>query len=52
MRFVGRLETVVLNLVVRRAEIEQREVLGVGRLDLAEGLMGDNWKKVHLFAFN
>jgi len=42
----------VLNLIVRRPEIEQREVLDVGRLDLAEGLMGDNWKKVHLFAFN
>jgi len=42
----------VLNLIVRRPEIEQREVLDVGTLGLAEGLVGDNWKKVHLFAFN
>lgn len=34
----------VLELIVRRPEREQREVLTEGRLDLAEGLVGDNWR--------
>lgn len=34
----------VLELIVRRPQIEAREVLEVGELDLVEGLVGDNWK--------
>ena len=34
----------VLQLIVRRPESEQREVLKEGRLDPADGLVGDNWK--------
>ena len=34
----------VLALIVRRPQVEAREVLEVGTLDLAEGLVGDNWK--------
>ena len=34
----------VLELIVRRPQIEAREVLKVGELDLVEGLVGDNWK--------
>ena len=34
----------VLALIVRRPQIEAREVLKVGELDLVEGLVGDNWK--------
>lgn len=34
----------VLEMIVRRPEIDQREVLDEGHLDLAEGLIGDNWK--------
>ncbi len=34
----------VLKLIVRRPQTEQREVLEEGRLDLAEGLVGDNWR--------
>ena len=33
----------ILELIVRRPVSEQREVLTVGQLDLAEGLVGDNW---------
>jgi len=33
----------VLKLIVRRPETEQREVLGKGRLDVNNGLVGDNW---------
>ncbi len=36
---VGRLE-----LIVRRPQVEEREVLMEGELDLAEGLVGDNWR--------
>lgn len=32
-----------LALIVRRPTTETREVLEVGELDLAEGLVGDNW---------
>lgn len=34
----------VLKLIVRRPQVEAREVLEVGELDLVEGLVGDNWK--------
>jgi hypothetical protein len=34
----------VLELIVRRPQREEREVLAEGRLDLAEGLVGDNWR--------
>jgi hypothetical protein len=34
----------VLELIVRRPEIDARELLDEGHLDLAEGLIGDNWK--------
>ena len=33
-----------LELIVRRPQIEAREILEVGQLDLVEGLVGDNWK--------
>ncbi|MEK7728855.1 MAG: methyltransferase domain-containing protein, partial [candidate division KSB1 bacterium] len=33
-----------LELIVRRPQIEAREVLEVGELDCSEGLIGDNWK--------
>jgi hypothetical protein len=34
----------VLELIVRRPQTGEREVLDAGELDLAEGLVGDNWK--------
>ncbi len=34
-----------LLLIVRRPAVSQREVIGVGELDLAEGLVGDTWSK-------
>jgi hypothetical protein len=34
----------VLELIVRRPRVEQREVLEEGRLDLVEGLVGDSWR--------
>ena len=34
----------VLALIVRRPQIDGREVLEEGELDLAEGLVGDNWR--------
>ena len=34
----------VLELIVRRPRSGEREVLDEGELDLAEGLIGDNWK--------
>ena len=33
----------VLRLIVRRPAIDEREVLDEGRLDLAQGLVGDTW---------
>lgn len=33
----------VLNLIVRRPRIDEREVLREAELDLREGLVGDNW---------
>ena len=35
----------VLELIVRRPRINEREVLEEGELHLAEGLVGDSWKK-------
>jgi hypothetical protein len=35
----------VLRLIVRRPEVDRREVLAEGRLDLVEGLVGDTWKR-------
>lgn len=34
----------VLELIVRRPQIEEREVLEEGELDPVEGLVGDSWK--------
>ena len=34
----------VLELIVRRPEVDGREVLTEGQLDLVEGLVGDNWR--------
>jgi hypothetical protein len=34
----------VLELIVRRPGIGQREILSEGHLDLVEGLLGDTWK--------
>ena len=34
----------VLQLIARRPAIDKRELLPEGRLDPAEGLVGDNWK--------
>lgn len=35
----------VLELIVRRPRVEEREVLEEGWLDLAAGLVGDNWRE-------
>lgn len=37
-------EAGVLQLIVRRPAIEEREVLEVGELDLTAGLVGDTWR--------
>lgn len=34
----------VLQLIVRRPQTEEREILEEGTLDLVEGLVGDNWR--------
>jgi len=34
----------VLELIVRRPQTDQREVLQQAKLDLVEGLIGDNWR--------
>lgn len=34
----------VLELIVRRPKVNEREVLEEGDLDLTEGLIGDNWR--------
>lgn len=34
----------VLNMIVRRPQVDEREVITEGRLDIAAGLDGDNWK--------
>jgi hypothetical protein len=33
-----------LEMIVRRPAVDQREVLQEGKLDLADGLLGDSWK--------
>jgi hypothetical protein len=35
----------VLGLIVRRPEVDAREVLASGELDLVEGLVGDSWRR-------
>lgn len=35
----------VLEMIVRRPRVNEREVLLIGELDAAEGLVGDSWKK-------
>jgi hypothetical protein len=37
-------DTGVLELIVRRPQMGEREVLDVGELDRVEGLVGDNWR--------
>ena len=34
----------VLEMIVRRPQVGEREILDEGHLDLAEGLVGDSWK--------
>ena len=34
----------VVSMIVRRPDTDEREVLDVGELDVAEGLVGDNWR--------
>ena len=34
----------VVSMIVRRPDTNQREVLDSGELDVAEGLLGDNWR--------
>ena len=34
----------VLDMIVRRPEVDAREVIEVGQLDAAVGLVGDNWQ--------
>jgi len=34
----------VLDLIVRRPDVDQREVIDQGRLDTEQGLVGDNWR--------
>ena len=34
----------LVEMIVRRPKDEEREVLNEGQLDLAQGLIGDNWK--------
>ena len=33
-----------VEMIVRRPEVEEREILDEGELDLTEGLVGDNWR--------
>ena len=37
-------DTGVLELIVRRPDTDEREILDRGALDLVAGLVGDNWK--------
>ena len=34
----------VLEMIVRRPQVGEREILDEGQLDLADGLVGDSWK--------
>ena len=38
-------DTGAVKMIVRRPETDAREVLSVGELDIAEGLVGDNWRR-------
>ena len=33
----------VVKMIVRRSDVDEREVLDTGELDVVEGLVGDNW---------
>ena len=35
----------VLEMIVRRPQVGEREILQEGQLDLADGLVGDSWKR-------
>ncbi|NIA27617.1 MAG: MOSC domain-containing protein [Desulfobulbaceae bacterium] len=35
----------VLRLIVRRPDVDKRESVATGRLDVSEGLVGDNWRR-------
>ena len=35
----------VLQMIVRRPESNEREVIEEGRLDVAQGLIGDTWSR-------
>ena len=37
----------VLNMIVRRPQVDEREVLDEGELDLQQGLAGDSWIRRH-----
>ena len=34
-----------VDMIVRRPDVGEREVLDTGELDIAEGLVGDNWRR-------
>ena len=34
-----------VDMIVRRPDVGEREVLDAGELDIAEGLVGDNWRR-------
>ena len=34
-----------IDMIVRRLDVGEREVLDTGELDIAEGLVGDNWRR-------
>ncbi len=34
-----------VDMIVRRPDVDEREVLDTGELDIAEGLVGDNWHR-------
>ena len=34
----------VLEMIVRRPQVGEREILDEGQLDLSDGLVGDSWK--------
>ena len=34
-----------VDMIVRRPDVDEREVLDTGDLDIAEGLVGDNWRR-------
>ena len=34
-----------VDMIVRRPDVGEREVLDTGELDIAEGLVGDNWHR-------